>query len=102
MRLKLIFIVVLLIGTACTEAPEPDEKIARLYVDILRAEETFYTGLDSLQIVRDSIFISYGIAEDEYNSTIRNYASNSETWKKFYEMSMTYIDSLATKADDRN
>lgn len=76
----------------------PREKIARMYVDILIAEQTHQFNADSIFIAVDNVYEKYDISKDAYTEEISNLESNEEDWNDFFELAKTYLDSLKTEA----
>ncbi len=102
MRTIIYFILIinfcLLLFQGCESREElPTEKLARLYVDILIAEQTYMYDSDSLQIVLDEVYSRHGITKIEYQNEISKFESDEERWDRFFESAKNYLDSLKSK-----
>jgi len=71
-----------------------DEQIAKLYVDILIAEETYKTNPDFMNAAIDSLYEYYDISKDEYKQALTNYKSDEKTWGSFFTTAEKYLDTL--------
>ena len=80
---------------SCDFFEEPSQKnYAHLYVDILIAEETHKTDVDSLQIVLDSLYKTYNTSESNYLLELEKFSYNKETWDEFFGLTEEYLDTL--------
>lgn len=100
----LYFLIVLgvFLFTSCkTEQKFEKEKIARLYVDILIADETYKHDKDSLKFVTDSLFNYYKIHSEDYKSELEKFKFDETAWDEFFLSVETYLDTLNAIEDRR-
>ncbi|MCF8260770.1 MAG: hypothetical protein K9J12_08350 [Melioribacteraceae bacterium] len=94
--LLVVYSIVILAGfnSCSTDNVDSKKNLARLYSDLIIAEETRYKGIDSLTIIRNQLFEKYKIDEEFLDSKIKEYSNNSDEWQNFYQYSLNYLDSL--------
>ena len=85
---------------ACNDSSELDQDtMVSVYVNIVVAEETFRDNPDSLAVVSQSIYDSFGITEEEYRFTFNQHKNDKEYWDEFFNKSLAYLDSLKSSND---
>ncbi len=90
-----LFLLLCTIG--CNDKKEVEiETLAQVYVDLLVAED-FYKNTDSLEIKRTEIFEKYTVSEVEYDSTFKIFGYDKEKWEKFFELAVSYLDTLKSE-----
>ena len=93
--MKQILFISLLLLVSCNFTEETSQKeIARLYVDVLVAEETYKADSSSMQIAIDSLYKLHNITESKYLEELENYRYDEDTWKEFFNLSEEYLDTL--------
>jgi hypothetical protein len=97
-QIKYYLIKILLIAMLCSGCEQdkepPKEKIARMYVDILIAEQTYMFDADSQSIAIDQVYVKYGISKENYAHEIRKFETDEEEWSEFFTLAENYLDSL--------
>ena len=93
MKYLILSLFVLFIG--CDGQSQPSQrKVAQLYVDILVAEETYKTDIDSMNIAIDSLYNEHQITKETYMGKLTEYKFNETTWDKFFTYAQEYLDTL--------
>ena len=90
---SLAFLCLLLIISCTSETPIEKETLAKVYVDLLLADE-LYVDTDSLERKKKEILEKYSIDREDYDSSFANFEYNSEEWNKFFDLATTYLDTL--------
>jgi hypothetical protein len=96
-----LFVVLSITFVFCTQEKEVDQDtLVKVYVDILIAEDTLARNMDSLLIVKESIFENYNITKENYFHTINKYALQKKNWDEFFKKSLDYLDSLQKSSEN--
>ena len=85
--------VIFLIGCSTEKKPSQSE-VAKLYVDILVAEETHKSDADSMTIAIDSLYKKHQTTKEEYHKILTEYKFNEATWDQFFVLAQEYLDTL--------
>ena len=97
-RIKLLLFLLPICLAACSDSREIEQdKLVKIYVDILIAEETYFDNTDSLQIKYDEIFDGYNVSEEDYRKQIEIMALDKEEWDRFFNKAYVYIDTLKSR-----
>lgn len=99
MKYFLALLFLILIG--CDDKTHSQKDVAKLYVDILIAEETYKTMSDSLQISLDSLYNYYKTSESQYLTALKKFKYDEETWNEFFALAEEYLDTLKA-LEERN
>lgn len=101
MKKKVISLIVLsglLVG--CNSDSKYDKnQIAKLYVDILIAQEFYKQNKDSLKIITDSLHNYYQLSSGQYKIEIEKFEHDEVTWDEFFKFAEEYLDTLKAKED---
>jgi len=93
--MKYIILTLFIFLISCDTTTQPSQKeVAKLYIDLLVAEETHKTDIDSMKIVVDSLYKYHNITEDIYISSLTEYKNNEDTWNAFFDLATEYLDTL--------
>ncbi len=93
------FILILLFSCS-NERRSNDKVLAKMYVDLMIAEESAVSGADSLRKSLDRIYDSYSMTKDEYAEGISELKEDYERWSLFFEYAQAYLDSLKSRISD--
>ena len=93
---SLAFLCLLLIISCTSETPIEKETLAKVYVDLLLADE-LYVDTDSLERKKTEILTMYSIDREEYDSSFAKFEYDSEEWNDFFNLATTYLDSLKAR-----
>lgn len=94
---RIIFIILLFFQGCESKEKLPADKLARIYVDILIAEQTYIYDADSLQIAVEQVYKNNGITKAEYEKGISKFKADEEKWEQFFEIAKNYLDSLKSE-----
>lgn len=93
--MKYIYLSLFILLISCDSATQPSQKeVAQLYIDILIAEETYKTDIDSMNIAIDSLYKIHNLTQDIYTSSLDEYKHNDDTWNDFFDFADEYLDTL--------
>ncbi len=93
--MKHIILSLFILLISCDGSTQPSQKeVALLYIDILVAEETHKTDIDSMKIVVDSLYKFHLLAEEDYTASLVEYKTDEETWNSFFDLANEYLDTL--------
>jgi len=94
-NMKYIILSLFIFLISCDNKPQPSQKeVAHLYVDILVAEETYKTNIDSMKFALDSLYKFHNITEETYTSSLADYKNDEDTWNGFFDIATEYLDTL--------
>ena len=97
-RIKLLIILIPLCLSACSDFQKIEQdKLVKIYVDILIAEEKYFDDTDSLKIRYNEIFESYDVSEEDYLKQIEFLALDRDEWDRFFNKAYAYIDTLKSQ-----
>ncbi len=94
--LILIFLSAILFSCGIGKEGKYDE-YARAYTDILFLKHKYGWNKDTLTVKIDSIFTHYQISGKEYNLFFESIKNDEGKWKRFFDLSEKYLDSLRHK-----
>lgn len=89
----LMLFLTLMIGCSKEKKAPSQDKIAKVYVDLLISEETSYSK-EVFQEKRDSILKSYSLTDQEYKDALKHYAQKPEVWQDIFKQSNEYLSSI--------
>jgi len=91
-KILLIFAAVVLVY--CKHEISDDEKLAKLYVDMVFAREKFIYNDSLYQAEKLGVLKKYKITEEEYLNSLHELKYEDERWAEFFTKAKTYVDTL--------
>lgn len=91
---KILMILSGLILISCEQEISDDEKLARLYVDMVMAREKYIHSDSLYTIEKEKVLEQHKTTEEEYFSSLRELKYEDERWKEFFMKAKTYVDTL--------
>jgi hypothetical protein len=92
---KYLAFLLMMFFMACGVENKPSQRdVAKLYIDILVAEETHKSEADSMNIAIDSLYKEHQITKEEYKKILAEYKFNEATWDDFFAFAQEYLDTL--------
>ncbi len=91
---KILFIAVLLFISACKENKPDEDKLVRIYVENLIAEETHKDNPEILKEEKAKLFQKYKTTEKEFESDLRAIGNDKDAWERFFTKSRLLLDDL--------
>lgn len=100
MKYAVLFFIMLILVSACGNGggKPSQEKVAKVYVDLLIVKERYGSLTDSLDIHTANVFTKHGISEEEYLKTLASYKADEEKWDSLFSKANGYLDSLNLNA----
>ena len=90
-----LLIVLLLFFSSCDkEPPITEEKLIKVYVDLLIIQDTTTAKNFSLDSVKALVFKSYDVTAEQYDATLNYYNSRPEKWSDFFDRATAYAEGL--------
>lgn len=91
---KLIIPFLLLFLVACDSSSIEDEKLTKLYVDLVVAREKFIASDSLYYLEKEKILNDFDVTDDEYKLALKNVKFDDKRWSEFFKNAMAYVDSL--------
>lgn len=91
---KILFLAVLLFVSACKENKPDEDKLVRIYVENLIAEESFKENPEVLKGEKAKLFQKYKTTEKEFESDLRAIGNDKDAWERFFTKSRILLDDL--------
>ncbi len=92
-KIILTFSLLLLIG--CGNQAEKDiAKYARVYARLTFISQLYAGAPDSIKVHEKKVFKKFGITEDAYWKKVKSLRENTETWNKFFELSVKELNKI--------
>ena len=92
-KISFALLSILLLFSCQNESSIENDKLAKVYVDLLLADE-LYADTDSLERKKTEVFEKYSIAEEDYDSSFSKLEYDAEKWNEFFDLATTYLDTL--------
>jgi hypothetical protein len=95
-RLILFKIVILssLIILGCSHKTLNEDEFAKIYAEIIIAQDTAKFTPNNFKPVEDKVFKKYGTTGIEYEATVASYNRDPEKWEKFFNKAISYVEDL--------
>jgi len=74
-----------------------EEEFAKIYYNILVAQEKFKADSILLKSEQDKVFKKFGVNEKQYYSTLTSFNKDPEKWRTFFEYLKSYTDTMQKK-----
>jgi len=87
----------LLLSSCKDEKLIPEEKLIKVYVDLLIMQDTTTAIPASIDSMKSIVFKRHNITSDEYEKKIAGYNTSPERWEKFFDKAITYAEGLKAK-----
>lgn len=102
---SIIFILCILTLSVCVQSCKKsslidEKKFIKIYADMIFMQDT--SKLSPLEI-KQKVLEKFSVKEKDYDATISYYNNHSETWQKFFDSTIVYIERLkpvSTKKTD--
>jgi hypothetical protein len=78
----------------CSKKIVDEDKFAKIYAEMVIAQDTASYTPDNFKPVQDKIFKRYGITRDEYSATVAAFNKDPEKWEKFFNKAIAYVEAL--------
>jgi len=82
------------ISSGCSNKTVNEDKFAKIYAEMIMAQDTANYAPNNFKPVQDTIFKRYGVTRAEYTSTVEAYNKDPEKWEKFFDKAISYVESL--------
>ncbi len=84
---------------SCSEKKTVDEeKLIKVYADLLIIQDTTKTENYSLDSVRSIVLKRYDLTFSSYNEMINELNQQPEKWEKFFDKAIAYVNELKVKS----
>ena len=102
-NIKSISVIILLvsIGICCAEEEVlPEDKLIKIYVDILIAQDTTSDESISTDSLKAIVLSKYNVPDSLYLKTIENYKSSPAKWEAFFDNAVKYVEELRATPEE--
>lgn len=108
MNRLLIIAALVLMFTSCDRTPDhviKPKEMAALLADIHKGEgvidlqSSHYRNDSAKKVLRQSIFISHGVTQEDFDTSLVWYGHNMDSYKEVYEMVIKQLEDELSKAD---
>jgi len=94
----LIFIQIIIVSafilSGCFRKTVDEDKFAKIYAEMIIAQDTATFAPNNFKPVQDTIFKRYGVTRSEYTATVDSYNKDPEKWEKFFDKAIAYVEVL--------
>jgi hypothetical protein len=94
--LSLLFCPVLLVNCS-KQKPIDEEKLIKVYADLLIIQDTTKAENYSLDSIRTLVLNRYGLTYPDYNEMLNELNKQPENWEKFFDKAVAYVNELKSK-----
>jgi hypothetical protein len=100
-KVVLLYLLIFPVIVSCSEDEIiPEEKLVKIYVDILIAQDTTTDksiSADSLKII---VLAKYDVPDSLYIKSIEHYNSSPAKWEEFFNNAIKYVEELRANAEE--
>lgn len=68
--------------------------LVKVYVENVIAEQSFSNNTDSLRHHKNAVFKKYGLTEKEFETGLRKFSQDKDSWSKFFTKANNYLNEL--------
>jgi hypothetical protein len=83
-----------LLLSGCTKKTVDENNFAKIYTEMIIAQDTANYTPDNFKSVQDIIFKRYGVTRVEYTATVDSYNKDPQKWEKFFDKAIAYVQAL--------
>ncbi len=81
------------------EEPVPQDKMIKIYVDLLAAQDTLADKSISTDSLRLFVLSKHGVSDSDYKQTVKYYNENPERWEDFLNKAIEYVEKLKAESE---
>ena len=88
-----VFLIGIILFSGCEEDPPVNEdKFAKVYTDIVIAQDTIEADIINLDSLKRVVFKRYDLNQDDYKNMINYLNKDEKRWQEFFEKVISYVE----------